>query len=306
MNYIWPNAASHPYFIIAPPYDPNSAGVKVLHHLCHSLNLLGHRAYVISDSINAELVTPQLTTVISNMYYQRGKTPIMIYPEVVSGNPLNAPFVVRYLLNYTGILGGPKEWDQQDYILNYSNDLKYDNRENQSLLYYPIHDYFAQSNEKSLKGNRRWYGTKFTSRGGKASEYFDTLSVKEIPGYIKAERNKQKYWDMLAQSECVYFLDNSGIMIDAMCLGIPCVIFPTTQTPGIIGAQELDQYPGLIRVNHESELTQEMIDKARIDVILFKDKYKQMVRHLPIALNEFVRDTQIRASQIEYKTEIHN
>jgi hypothetical protein len=36
-----------PYYIVSPPYTEKSAGVKVLHMLCHALNVSGQRAYMI-------------------------------------------------------------------------------------------------------------------------------------------------------------------------------------------------------------------------------------------------------------------
>ena len=35
-----------PYYIEAPPYRRTSAGIKVLHLLCHALNRIGEDAYV--------------------------------------------------------------------------------------------------------------------------------------------------------------------------------------------------------------------------------------------------------------------
>ncbi|MBN1085470.1 hypothetical protein JNO12_11785 [Erwinia aphidicola] len=37
-------------------------------------------------------------------YSEGGESCIAIYPEVVQGNPLNAPVVVRYMLNREGVI----------------------------------------------------------------------------------------------------------------------------------------------------------------------------------------------------------
>ena len=39
-------AATTPYLIVAPQYTAMSAGVHVMHALCHSLNMIGQRAYI--------------------------------------------------------------------------------------------------------------------------------------------------------------------------------------------------------------------------------------------------------------------
>lgn len=97
----------HPYYILAPDYRESSSGVCVLHYLCHALNLEGFEAYIVGASqVNPDLKTPLLTEAIKKNHAQSGKTPIGVYPEVVSGNPLMTPVVVRYMLNKEGVIGG--------------------------------------------------------------------------------------------------------------------------------------------------------------------------------------------------------
>src|SRR5690606_24720327 len=50
--------------------------------------------------------TPLLSDTIKEHHKQLGKVSIGIYPEVVSGNPLMTPVVVRYMLNKEGLIGG--------------------------------------------------------------------------------------------------------------------------------------------------------------------------------------------------------
>ena len=44
---LFPTPAA-PYYILSPPFTERSAGVKVLHMLCHALNVSGQRAYMIT------------------------------------------------------------------------------------------------------------------------------------------------------------------------------------------------------------------------------------------------------------------
>ena len=37
----------HPYYIVAPGWTRTSAGIRVLHRLCHALNEAGERAFVL-------------------------------------------------------------------------------------------------------------------------------------------------------------------------------------------------------------------------------------------------------------------
>jgi len=69
--------------------------------------LEGFEAYLVgANRVNPDLKTPLLNDTIKKRHKQAGKVPIGIYPEVVSGNPLMTPVVVRYMLNKEGLIGG--------------------------------------------------------------------------------------------------------------------------------------------------------------------------------------------------------
>lgn len=113
------------FIIFVSGYDDNSGGTVVMHQLCHRLNELGEKAFIWPTSKpfldpkhpfkTAYLVlryhfrhlrrklrkNPSLITPIAS--YADLKEAIVIYPEVIRGNPLQAQNVVRWLL-YT--LGG--------------------------------------------------------------------------------------------------------------------------------------------------------------------------------------------------------
>ncbi|MGC4074594.1 MAG: hypothetical protein QM760_19255 [Nibricoccus sp.] len=42
---------TNPIYIVTPPYQRISAGVKVLHSLCHYLNLFGEQAFVVPYAV---------------------------------------------------------------------------------------------------------------------------------------------------------------------------------------------------------------------------------------------------------------
>jgi O-antigen biosynthesis protein len=97
----------HPYYILAPDYRESSAGVKVMHHLCHLLNEQGEEAYIVgAQNLDRNLRTPTLTPETSSRHKEEQRIPIAIYPEIVTGNPLNARVCVRYMLNKEGVING--------------------------------------------------------------------------------------------------------------------------------------------------------------------------------------------------------
>jgi len=96
-----------PYYVYALDYRETSSGICVLHYLCHALNISGHEAYVVlCNVVNPALRTPILTDEIIQRHKDLGRTPIVVYPEVVAGNPFSGPVVVRYILNREGFLTG--------------------------------------------------------------------------------------------------------------------------------------------------------------------------------------------------------
>lgn len=110
------------YTIVTPAYG-RSAGVRVLHTLCHELNELGFVAKLVlmgggvPPHTNPKFNTPCLLKQ-ENQYLDES---IVIYPEVISGNPLGAKNVVRYILNREGYINGQSmDSEENDFILSYS------------------------------------------------------------------------------------------------------------------------------------------------------------------------------------------
>lgn len=93
---------SLPYYLYSPAYADQTDEARVLHHLCHALNLAGHEAYVTEPGDGA-LYTPRLTQDRIEAHLQAGRTPIVIYPGHLEDNPLGADQVVRYLLAAQGL-----------------------------------------------------------------------------------------------------------------------------------------------------------------------------------------------------------
>ncbi len=116
------------YIIYSPWFDENSWGVIVLHYLCHLLNQLWEKAYLFNythpvriKQFNlrgvAEYIIETLkifikkflftyktyksfnTPIITNINSIDKSNSIIVYPEIVSGNPSGANNVVRWFLN---------------------------------------------------------------------------------------------------------------------------------------------------------------------------------------------------------------
>jgi hypothetical protein len=133
---------------VTPPYVRTSAGVRAMHLLCHSLNRRGQTAYILlypampwrGDEVAPDLMTPILTPHVVRSHFERGLTPIMVYPETVTGNPFGGPCVVRYVLNFPGLLGGDKVYAPEELCFGYSKILAKETRWPDNILFLPPAD----------------------------------------------------------------------------------------------------------------------------------------------------------------------
>lgn len=116
------------YIIVTPSFNENSGGTLFLHHLAHELNSMGERALLWRIGKKSH---PKLYAYPRWIFRQRGlktcpdlDTPlarwsdltpdsIVIYPELVLGNPLGASNVARWLLYRPG-LRHPYEFGPQE------------------------------------------------------------------------------------------------------------------------------------------------------------------------------------------------
>ncbi len=85
-----------PYYIVADDYSRTDSRARVMHQLCHALNLVGAEAYILPAQVSSTLRTPTLSALIEQQHKEAGVQPIVVYPEQVQGNPLQAPLFVRY------------------------------------------------------------------------------------------------------------------------------------------------------------------------------------------------------------------
>lgn len=118
---------SRPIVVQTTNFNENSGGSIVLHYLVHSLRKLGVEAYVSPNLKEKSIFYPTLIKSIHDKIQYNNfkkKTPsfktmdtpiapkniisesIIIYPEIVRGNPLQSNRVVRWLLNKPGFFNG--------------------------------------------------------------------------------------------------------------------------------------------------------------------------------------------------------
>lgn len=109
----------HHFLIVAPPYQVRSGGVMVLHDLCDAINRCGHRASIafIHDGSADKQDFKYAYSNNEGLYHPEGRyfkldlsnidgqiadildAGTVIYPDLISGNPLGARRVIRFILN---------------------------------------------------------------------------------------------------------------------------------------------------------------------------------------------------------------
>ena len=133
-----PSTPVRRFIVLAPPYNRQSAGIRVLHDLCRDLNQCGYTAHVISYRFRADIVecyTPSGDEAFGPQHAHIPRLPasndmeqfrelindaVVIYPEAVMGNPLRAPRVARYVLNSPAANGYPMWHGEKDFIVSFA------------------------------------------------------------------------------------------------------------------------------------------------------------------------------------------
>lgn len=107
-----------PTFIVwSPSYFENSGGIIALHLLAHEISKLGYTCFLKTAAKNPKW----RGDILIDGQKIDWDTTIVIYPEIVCGNPLNAKHVVRWVLNTPGVCAGDGIYADTDMVFLYWN-----------------------------------------------------------------------------------------------------------------------------------------------------------------------------------------
>ncbi len=296
---------SNPYYIVAPPYTRMSAGVRTLHVLARALRSRGYETYIVTSLKPRELPAthpafnlPILDSRIVNLHFSEGRTPIVVYPETIHGNPLAAPDVVRYILNYPGHLGGPTSFDSTEQLIYYSEDLKGPNEEG-FCLFIPISDprIFKPPASGTIRKGVAVYAGKY--RNYHRGEYFGVSGeFIEITRDRPDSQSLKQIIHILQTSEVLYCYENSAIALEAVLCGCPVVMFKNEHFKRQIAETELTTNGISFSADADS------IDLARAGVKAYRENYIAKFDKFWQQLDKFIEISQSRASLVEYKNAI--
>ncbi len=276
----------HPYYIYTFDYRQSSAGIRVLHYLCHALNLIGEEAYVNCEVTNTKLRTLKLTDKIRAKHCNLGLQPIAVYPEVVHGNPINAPVVARYILNKPGYLGGDNCYDPNELLFIYDSIFLPKDMEARSLFIPTVDPKIFNNLDNEFDKNRHgicFYANKFLSKGGKLTDLVKaatdlTLRIPRSPEEIAA---------ILRRSEVLYCYEESAISTEALLCGCPVFYVPSD---GFKPSSEHLGDDGIVMSLDPSDL-----ERARSTVGNFTHRYYELEEQAWRQIENFVEITQTAA-----------
>lgn len=275
-----------PYYIYAPNYRRSSAGIRVLHMLCDALNRSGHEAYVAARVLNPNLITPYLSGEVMALHRSQGLEPIVVYPEIVDGNPLGAGVVVRYLLNQPGHLGGSGIYDEDDLLFAYSRGLLQPGMPEDNVLHLPPIDLSIfcppVSPAKRIPGKVCYY------QGRAAQAKIDPELLPPDATEITTEfpDSWEGLADLFQQCEYFYLAERSGLAAEAALCGCISIVLPGKFAPGQLSEFENKNY-GTAWGN-----TPEAIERARQTLPLLRQTQLEHQTKFWFALDHFIAVTQ--------------
>jgi hypothetical protein len=295
-----PAPGRHPYYIVAPRYVETSAGLKALHVLCHCLNSIGQIAHLLIHpewfglTTNPELATPELTSAVAQHHFERRLTPIVVYPEVIVGDPFKAPVRVRYFGNFPGLLGGDKKIDEDEIRFGYSKVLATAVHAPENVLFIPVSDTRIFHPVNGLERSHVCY------YAGKHRAVHNAKVFGLPKGSIEITRDapdsltRQQIADLFRRSKLFYCYENSALAIEATLCGCPTVFMPNEYFSTPIAREELG-WDGFAWGNDPAE-----IERARQTVGNAFPNYVRQVENFWPQLVGFIRLTQEAAANTRY------
>jgi len=269
-----------------------------LHYLCHALNQIGQEAYLIlSDSyfksqprVNGRLHTPILSREQAQMHIESGRNPIVIYSETVKGNPLKSESVVRYLLNYSGALGGSRVFSQNEYVISFSKNIAIDyaSKSNQRLteiLFLPPIDADEFNLNLIKKPFQLVYAGKYRSFVG-TPPAVGALPTIEIYRDGREMQTREEVKKLLSEAAVLYSFENSSIITESILSGTPVLLVSNPFFGNVIAEHELGW--GGMRFSKEENA----LSAARDSILEGIQQYRESQALFWDSLEKFVERSQ--------------
>lgn len=287
LNQVLPDYTAYEWIVYSPEYSNVSNGVFVLYKLCHDLNALGFKSYVTNSTTKPDSL---LTPIISfEEAAQKLKDPrvSVIYPETISGNPLRAKSVVRWVLNSPGLLGGDTTYKENESVFLYSEVYRdYVKNKIDGTLYVPAIDesIFYPPPEATARTLTCYY----VGKSKYVTGHVDTNESFEITRKTPAKKELGKIFRVASM---LYCFDNSTLLIfEALSCGCPVTIIPD-------GTHSKKDYLNLELGTDGIIWGQEGYLTGPLDVQKLISQYSAVKQNYQTNLIEFIKITAEKASK---------
>lgn len=255
-----------PYSILIPgsfpELDITSGGIRVMYGLYGALLAKGQIVYP-NGSVTDESIG--------------------IYPEIITGNPLNTKHIVRYILNKPGTMGlgssdgsfqpSPIEFAQTDVLWYFSR--LFGESPTDNYMFLPILNTQLFKDQGKLRTKKAYFVGKGENTGEHPS---DALLIDR-----RLAQDQQNLADLLNECEVLYCYDPVTAMTElARLCGCRVVIFPSSYTEVQFALYE----PGQNGISWGGD------KGVLLDTEKFRDHYLAMKEEFDWKLDRFIEETQ--------------
>lgn len=271
------------FLIAAGDYDPGSAGLVALHMLCDRLNRQGYDAtiapFTALPGVPAHGITnPDFFTPLAKLG-DRFEHTVAIYPEIVPGNPLGSPWVVRWLLNRPGkITGIEMHAGPNDLLVAWSDAVDAE----VPVLNLPLTDLATYASDgRARRGRLLWVGK------GRVPPSLDRSDMTEITR--SWPRGRPAMAELLRSAKLLVSCDwLTSLSVESILCGTP-VAFAGAQewTPGMPMDLGPLLVPGTIACP-DGQPSAEELSAAIAGCAEYRANYEESVRRIPETVDSFV------------------
>lgn len=281
------------YVIVAPPLARNN-GVRALYTLHDVLRNRGYEAFMYCP----EEGLPQYHY-MNTINAQTRKTGIVVYPEIVRGNPLRFNNVVRYVLYYPGVFGdGTTSYHESEKVFTW--DLPYYNA---PCLLLPCMDTTLFYNN----GEEKTVDCYFVHKKGIWRKVPEIAGLTEIN--MTYPETRDELAALLRKTRTLYSFDEKSMLnIEAKCCGATVKIVTEN---GFRDCDDWDCYSSDIprqQLDHFIQVTQGMDYQGEMEPysVTFKQRAKIFIRCIIVGVLSLLPPNVLSAKLKNMKTNYTN
>ena len=297
----------NPYYIFSPQYSVQSAGIKVLHYLCHYLNLAGFPSFMVYKkfrpkyNLNPNIISPPLDINVINCHKYNNINPIVIYPDIAKKKYFGETTFFTYLLNYPGLLGGSSNFEDSENIFVYSKKIGQKSSKNFHVLFMPvINTQVFYEDKKIVRDNNLSYFYASKYRYFHKGEVLDITNKSiEITRNLPDSPTQKQIADCLRQSNFFATYEDTSLITESILCGCPVMLIKNNYFDGIPLAYHELGIEGCFSDTNIKNLEKNIL-KSKLEIPLAIEKYKASINNFNTDLENFINITQKEASKHEF------